>query len=121
MAESTLTVTDNRTGKEYVLPIEHGAIHATELSKIKAGADDSGLVSYDPAFMNTAACKSKVSYIDGDRGILRYRGYPDRGAGGEEHVSRDRVPHRQGRAADDHPPRACGSTTSRCTPWCTRT
>src|SRR4030095_5891563 len=76
MAQETLTVRDDRTGKEYVLPIEHGAIRATDLSQIKAHADDGGLVSYDPAFMNTAACKSKVSYIDGDRGILRYRGYP---------------------------------------------
>ncbi len=65
----TLTVIDNRTGKKIELPIEHGAIRATELGKL-------GLVSYDPALLNTAACKSKVSYIDGDRGILRYRGYP---------------------------------------------
>jgi citrate synthase len=76
MAKETLTVRDDRTGKEYVLPIEHGSIRATDLAQIKAHADDGGLVSYDPAFMNTAACKSKVSYIDGDRGILRYRGYP---------------------------------------------
>ncbi len=76
MAESTLTVTDNRTGKQYTIPIADGAIHATELSKIRAGADDPGLVSYDPSFANTAACKSSISYIDGDRGILRYRGYP---------------------------------------------
>jgi citrate synthase len=76
MAKETLTVRDDRTGKEYVIPIELGAIRATDLAQIKAGSDDAGLVSYDPAFMNTAACKSKVSYIDGDRGILRYRGYP---------------------------------------------
>ncbi len=76
MAKSTLTVRDDRTGKEYVIPIEHGAIRATDLAQIKSGPDDGGLVSYDPAFVNTAACKSKVSYIDGDRGILRYRGYP---------------------------------------------
>jgi citrate synthase len=76
MAKETLTVRDDRTGKEYVIPIELGAIRATDLAQIKAGADDAGLVSYDPAFMNTAGCKSKVSFIDGDRGILRYRGYP---------------------------------------------
>jgi citrate synthase len=76
MDKETLTVRDDRTGKEYVIPIELGAIRATDLAQIKAGSDDGGLVSYDPAFMNTAACKSKVSYIDGDRGILRYRGYP---------------------------------------------
>ena len=74
MAKETLTIRDDRTGKEYVLPIEHGAIRASDLSQIKAGPDDGGIVSYDPASMNTAACKSKVSYIDGDRGILRYRG-----------------------------------------------
>src|SRR6059036_2655258 len=65
----TLTVIDNRTGKKAELRIEHGAIHATDLAQL-------GLVSYDPALLNTAACKSKISYIDGDRGILRYRGYP---------------------------------------------
>ncbi len=76
MAKSSLTVTDDRTGKQYVIPIADGAIRATDLSQIKVDGDDPGLVSYDPAFMNTAACKSKVGYIDGDKGILRYRGYP---------------------------------------------
>ena len=65
----TLTVIDNRTGKKIELPIEHGAIRAAELTRL-------GIVSYDPALLNTAACKSKISYIDGERGILRYRGYP---------------------------------------------
>ena len=72
----TLTITDNRTGKTYELPIADGAIRATDLKKIKTGGDDPGLCTYDPAFMNTAACKSKITYIDGDKGILRYRGYP---------------------------------------------
>ena len=76
MAEPTLTVTDNRTGKTYTIPIDHGAIHATELAQIKTGPDDPGIKSYDASFGNTAACKSKVSFIDGDRGILLYRGYP---------------------------------------------
>jgi citrate synthase len=76
MANDSLTITDNRTGKQYTIPIEHGAIRATDLGQIKAGPDDPGLSSYDPAFANTAACKSKISYIDGDKGILRYRGYP---------------------------------------------
>ncbi|HXJ33192.1 MAG TPA: citrate synthase [Candidatus Eisenbacteria bacterium] len=76
MAENTLTVTDNRTGKSYTIPIEQGAIRATDLSQIKTGPEDGGLVSYDASYGNTAACKSRVSYIDGDRGILRYRGYP---------------------------------------------
>jgi citrate synthase len=72
----TLSVTDNRTGKTYTLPIAEGAIRATDLTQIKSGAEDGGLTCYDPSFGNTAACKSKISFIDGDKGILRYRGYP---------------------------------------------
>ena len=75
MASDTLTVIDNRTGKKYDIPIKNGAIKATDLFQIKVNEDD-GLVSYDPGFMNTASCQSKITYIDGDRGILRYRGYP---------------------------------------------
>ncbi len=76
MAKETLSITDNRTGKLYEIPITHGTIHATELRKIKGSDDDFGMMTYDPAFMNTAACKSTVTFIDGDKGILRYRGYP---------------------------------------------
>jgi citrate synthase len=72
----TLTVTDNRTGKQYELPIENDTIKAIDLRQIKVQPDDFGMMTYDPAFMNTAACKSKITYIDGDKGILRYRGYP---------------------------------------------
>jgi citrate synthase len=72
----TLTVTDNRTGKQYELPITDGTIRANDLKKIKANDDDQGLATYDPAFMNTAACRSRITYIDGDKGILLYRGYP---------------------------------------------
>ena len=72
----TLSITDNRTGKTYEVPIAEGAIRATDLKKITTGGDDPGLCTYDPAFMNTAACKSKITYIDGDKGILMYRGYP---------------------------------------------
>jgi citrate synthase len=72
----TLTITDNRTGKQYELPIKDGVIRATDLRQIKSGADDPGLMTYDPAFMNTAACRSRITYIDGDKGILEYRGYP---------------------------------------------
>ena len=72
----TLTITDNRTGKSYEIPITEGTIRATDLKKITAGGDDPGLATYDPAFMNTAACKSKITFIDGDKGILEYRGYP---------------------------------------------
>jgi citrate synthase len=75
MASETLTVIDNRTGKQYEIPIHNGAIKATDLFQIKVTEDD-GLVSYDPGFMNTASCQSKITYIDGDKGILRYRGYP---------------------------------------------
>jgi citrate synthase len=72
----TLTITDNRTGKQYEIPIANGTIRATDLRQIKAGAEDHGLATYDPAFMNTAFCRSAITYIDGDRGILMYRGYP---------------------------------------------
>jgi citrate synthase len=72
----TLTIIDNRTGKKYDLPISNGTIKALDLRQIKVNDDDFGLMTYDPAFMNTAACKSRITYIDGDKGILRYRGYP---------------------------------------------
>jgi citrate synthase len=72
----TLTITDNRTGKQYDIPIKQGAIKATDLRQIKITDDDTGLMTYDPAFMNTAACRSAITYIDGDEGILEYRGYP---------------------------------------------
>jgi citrate synthase len=73
----TLTITDNRTGKTYNVPIIDGAIRAVDLKQIKDGSDDDqGLCTYDPAFMNTAACRSRITYIDGDKGILMYRGYP---------------------------------------------
>ena len=76
MSENTLTITDNRTGKQYTLPIEHGTIRAMDLRQIKTADDDFGLMTYDPAFMNTASCKSRITFIDGDKGILEYRGYP---------------------------------------------
>jgi citrate synthase len=76
MPQDTLTITDNRTGQTYTLPVENGTIRAMDLRKIKTGPEDFGLMTYDPAFMNTASCKSAITYIDGDKGILRYRGYP---------------------------------------------
>jgi citrate synthase len=76
MSADTLTITDNRTGKQYELPIENGTIKAMDLRQIKVGNDDFGLMTYDPAFMNTASCKSRITFIDGDEGILEYRGYP---------------------------------------------
>jgi len=75
MASETLTIIDNRTGKQYEVPIKNGAVKATDLFQIRVTEDD-GIVSYDPGFMNTASCQSKITYIDGDKGILRYRGYP---------------------------------------------
>src|SRR6266550_2205911 len=75
MASETLTIIDNRTGKQYEIPVKNGAIKATDLFQIKVTEDD-GIVSYDPGFMNTASCQSKITYVDGDRGMLRYRGYP---------------------------------------------
>ncbi len=72
----TLTIIDNRTGKTYEVPIKDGAIRANDLRQIKTGADDFGLMSYDPAFMNTASTHSRITYLDGDQGVLRYRGYP---------------------------------------------
>ena len=74
--KETLTITDNRTGKSYELPIENGSIRAMDLRQIKAKADEFGLLSYDPGLLNTASCKSRICFIDGDEGILRYRGYP---------------------------------------------
>src|SRR3989475_6120372 len=75
MASETLTIIDNRTGRQYEISIRNGAIKATDLFQIKVSEDD-GLITYDPGFMNTASCQSKITYIDGDAGILRYRGYP---------------------------------------------
>lgn len=73
---NVLRVTDGRTGKTYDMPIENGAVRAMDFRQIKVSPDDFGLMVYDPAFMNTASCKSKITFIDGDKGILRYRGYP---------------------------------------------
>src|SRR2546430_17544423 len=72
----TLTIVDNRTGKKYELPIQDGTIRAMDLRQIKAAPDDFGMMTYDPAFMNTANCRSAITYIDGDKGVLLYRGYP---------------------------------------------
>ena len=76
MGASSLSITDNRTGRQYELPIEHGTIKAMDLRQIKTSEQDFGLMTYDPAFMNTASCKSRITFIDGDAGILEYRGYP---------------------------------------------
>src|SRR5437660_1496606 len=76
MAQQSLTITDNRTNQTYTLPVENGTIRAMDLRQIKTSPEDFGLMTYDPAFTNTASCRSSITFIDGDRGILRYRGYP---------------------------------------------
>ena len=76
MPKDTLSVTDNRTGKSYELAISDGTIKAMDLRQIRTSEEDFGIMTYDPAFMNTASCRSAITFIDGDRGILRYRGYP---------------------------------------------
>jgi citrate synthase len=76
MSEETITVVDNRTGRRYDVPLKDGTIQATDLQKITSDGTASGIVSYDPAFLNTASCRSAITYIDGEKGILRYRGYP---------------------------------------------
>lgn len=75
MTNRTLTIVDNRTNLTYTLPVENGTIRAVDLRKIKTAPDDFGLMSYDPAFLNTASCQSKITLVDGERSILRYRGY----------------------------------------------
>lgn len=76
MSSDTITITDNRTGKSYEIPITHDTINAMDLRQIKVNPDDFGMMTYDPGFKNTASTKSTITYIDGDKGILRYRGYP---------------------------------------------
>src|SRR6478672_13399288 len=76
MNTNSLTITDNRTGKQYELPIENETIKAPDLRQIKIDDDDFGLMTYDPAFMNTASCRSAITFLDGEAGVLEYRGYP---------------------------------------------
>src|SRR5438876_7230415 len=75
-AANPLSITDDRAGRQYEVPIEDGTVRATALRDIKVNEGDFGLMTYDPAFMNTASCRSAITYIDGDEGILEYRGYP---------------------------------------------
>jgi citrate synthase len=76
MSDETLTVTDHRSGASYQLPVTDGTVRATDLRQVKSRPDEFGLMSYDPGFMNTASCRSAITFIDGDKGILQYRGYP---------------------------------------------
>ncbi len=76
MASNTLTITDNRTGRNYTLPIENGTVRSMDMRQMRTSEEDFGLMMYDPAYVNTASCRSSITYIDGERGILEYRGYP---------------------------------------------
>ena len=115
MASDTLTVIDNRTGRQYEIPIKDGTIPSMELRKIKASADDFGLMTYDPAFMNTANCRSAITYIDGDQGILRYRGYPI------EELAESKSFLQVAWSCPQRKSTPRGRWTSRRTRWCTRT
>ena len=116
----TLTITDNRTGKQYQLPIEHGSIRAIDLRQIRTSPDDFGLMTYDPAFQNTASCVSRITYIDGDKGVLLYRGYPI-----EQLAERSTFLETAYlillASCPRHPNSRRGPTPSRCTRCCTRT
>jgi citrate synthase len=74
--QGTLSVTDNRTGRSYEIEINDGTVRSTDFRQIKVSDDDFGLMTYDPAFMNTASCRSEITYLDGEAGVLEYRGYP---------------------------------------------
>src|SRR5216684_4111994 len=76
MPDESVQLTDNRTGKQYQLKLSNGNFRASDLRQVKVKPDDFGMMTYDPAYLNTASCQSAVTYIDGDKGILRYRGYP---------------------------------------------
>ena len=75
-AGDTLSVTDNRTGRSYEIAIVDGAVRSLDLRQIRTSEEDFGLLAYDPAFMNTASCRSAITFLDGDAGVLEYRGYP---------------------------------------------
>ena len=111
MPNETLTITDNRTGKTYTLPIYKDAIRAMDLRQIKTGPEDFGLMSYDPAFLNTASCQSAITYLDGDRGILRYRGYPIEQLAEKLQLPGGRLPAAQWRTARPRNRWTCGLPT----------
>ena len=104
----TLTVRDNRTGEEYELPITDGTISASDLGKVGKTDDEAGIALYDPGFINTASCRSAITFIDGEEGILEYRGYPIEQLA-ERHVPRGRLPAHPRRAAHRGPARPVGA------------
>ena len=99
MPKDTLTITDNRTGKTYEVPIENGCIRTNDLRQIKVDDEDFGLMGYDPAFLNTANCRSAITFIDGDKGILEYRGYPIEQLAEKSTLPRGGLPAAERRAA----------------------
>ena len=104
MDNETLTITDNRTKQSYTIPISHGTIRAMDLRQIKTGADDFGLMTYDPAYMNTASCQSAITYLDGEKGILRYPGT----GGSDPHGGRGGAPACGGCGPPTSSPRSPG-------------
>ncbi len=108
MSKDSLSIIDNRTGKSYELAITEGTIKANDLRQIRTDADDFGLMTYDPAFLNTASCRSAITFIDGDRGILRYRGYPIEQLADKASLPRGGLPAERGRAADPRPSSTSG-------------
>ncbi len=118
----TLTITDNRTGKQYEVPIKDGAINATDLRQDQDRTTTiAGLATYDPAFMNTASCRSRITYIDGDQGILEYRGYPIEQLAEKSTYLETAYLHPVRRAADRRAAAGVDARRSRSTRCCTRT
>ena len=117
----SLTVRDNRTGQEYDVPITDGTIKAADLGQIKAGDDQPGLAVYDPGFVNTASCRSAVTFIDGDEGILEYRGYPIEQLAEKSNFLEVAYLLIHGDAAHQGPSTRRGCTRSPTTRSCTRT
>ena len=120
-ADDSLTITDNRTGKTYEVPIEDGTIRATALRSIKVNEEDFGVMAYDPAFMNTASCRSAITYLDGEAGRARVPGLSDRAARRALDVPRGRLSAGTRRAAQPEAARRVDASRSRCTPSSTRT
>ena len=120
VSKDTLTITDNRTGKTYEVPIQDGTIKAMDLRQIKVAADDFGLMTYDPGFMNTASCKSRITFIDGDKGILNYRGYPIEQLAEKSTYLETAYLLLHGELPTERSSRR-GPRASRATPSCTRT
>ena len=121
MPSDTLTIVDNRTGREYSLPIVDGAIRATDLAKIGTEDGTGGLLSYDPAYLNTSSCRSAITFIDGDAGILRYRGYPIEQVAEEASFLETAYLLLEGELPTARAARQRGKRTSATTPTCTRT